>query len=939
MKIFVPGCRNCDENFEGLTFDIPQGGSTYYLLGHTLNPNALSGPNAAADPKGRGRKKSNTPQTADLGNTTLAPAAWTTIDIPADAIAVSNARNFYLRWEDKSSLLAKRRPKHGEGIVYHLQIREAGSQRVVWEKEVWNRNSYEQTKKDLPFVDGRAYVLHVAALRGVPTPNGFAAVIDVKGQPETLAASCQCEFTYMELEDVPDLVEYTVKGKLSYFFEHDPEKFPLTTTTATLTRYTRLIDPKTGKPSPMYSMMPTPNDDRHSVPVKINDDGTFEATIYAYPDGGLIDKNTRVGPVEFSAYGNLYEFFNLELNSPYYKPLEIKDGLPVKTVVDLSERTIDLGEISFNVWSYKLQIEVSKGYSEKKGATEAEGLYRNQDMSGLKGDVKRATEGLEATDNIPYYEGEMHPGTPIDKNTTPVAEGKVSVVTDKDGKKRTLITFDRLICNFQSNDKYLFRILQETEEEGKKKTLYANGFNKEAFRYIPDTKELYEAMNTGRSRFLVQRKAVLIDDTPPRSTVKGKLVFADPCVNMNEKKPLANTDVALVLTYLLEDGKGNSTAMSIEELYKDHESNDAITVTKPEYLSLAEMSCRDYLLGSLENRNKVLAVTRTDADGNFEFKDFVRIDSTFTEAYKGSGASSGDVASTAIELDGTLRATVRLVINTRMRHWWLNPSENIDIQPNSSMDVGTLLAYQNTYLLKIKPIGDPNDKTIDYPGGLIRRAVVKVTRDEMYKGEGAGGIVVEEKTIEKEEDCLFSVPKHKANAVLRIKEDGSKSADVEGVNELHIAVSTSDSTGEHSFHPDRILFPKDYSERESMRRYKKTDKTGIITTEQRCMGLSVSPYGDYLFRSVFQKETCESPIVLRAKEPIISGRVLDSENMNRSVEKGEVLLRYSHEYRHEFDPSNPDNRDKKNFSGKGYDGILKRSVSEAQGHGYFQFET
>ena len=950
LKIFVPGCRNCKGNNDDLTNDIPEVGSTYQLQGHTLNPNLLSGPNAGSDPKGR--KLANGDVKADLGSTSLASDVGARIEIPADAIAVNNARNFYLRWEDKSSLLAKRQPKPGEGIIYHLQIREAKTEKLVWEKDVWNHSSYEQTKKGLPFVDGQKYRLHIAAMRGVVTPNGFAAVIDAKGKPDVLASSCQCEFTYMKLKDVPNLVEYTVKGKLSYFFEHDPEIFPLTTTTATLTRYTRLIDAKTKKPSPMYSNMPTPKDDRHSVPVKINDDGTFEVTIYAYPDGGLIEEEQRIGSGEFSAFGNLYEFFNLELNSPYYKPLDKEGKRSSKTEVNLSDRTIDLGEISFNVWSYTLEIEMSKGYSEKKGATEAQGFHRNQDMTGLRGDVKRATE---KTGDIPRYEGDMHLGSPsdkklaastvrndkgfsatIDQKEAPIARGKVSVVTDKNGKKRTLITFDRLICNFQSNDEYLFNILQETEVGGKKKTLYANGFNKEAFRYIPNTKELNEKMKTGQSRFVVKRKAVLIDDTPPRSTVKGKLVFADPCVNINNTRPFANTDVALVLTYLLEDGKGHSTVMNIEELKQcaQNKTNGGITTTERRS-PIEDRIVLKYLSDSLENRNKVLAVTRTDANGNFEFKDFVRIDSTFTEAHKGRVSGGGEFP-WDINLNGTLRATVRLVVNSPKRHWWLNPSRNIDIQPNSSMDVGTLLALQNTYLLKIKPIGDPHDKTIDYPDQLLRGAVVKVTRDEMYKGEGTGGIVVKEQTINNEGDGVFSVPKHRMNLVSRDERD---KPDEESPNDLHIAVSTSDSTGEHSFHPCRILFPRDYMKRESDRHVGLYEKTGVLSlfkAPEGCKEIYESSYGDYLFTSEFKKETCEYPFILTAKEPIISGRVLDYENTVRSVEDGEVQLRYAKEGRSLRDktlrfptihtvPGTPD-------------GILVRPVSEAKGHGYFQFD-
>ena len=958
LKIFVPGCRNCNENFEGLTNNVPEGGSTYYLQGHTLNPNLLSGPNAGADPKGR--KPANSDAKTDLGGTSLASGSGTKIEIPADAIAVNNARNFYLRWEDKSSLLAKRQPKPGEGIIYHLQIREAKTEKLVWEKDVWNHSSYEQTKKGLPFVDGQKYRLHVAAMRGVVTPNGFAAVIDVKGKPDVLASSCQCEFTYMKLKDVPNLVEYTVKGKLSYFFEHDPEMFPLTTTTATLTRYTRLIDAKTKKPVPMYSKMSTPNDDRHSVPIKINDDGTFEVTIYAYPDGGLIEEEQRIGSGEFSAFGNLYEFFNLELNSPYYKPLDKEGKRPPKTEVNLSDRTIDLGEISFNVWSYTLEIEMSKGYSEKKGATEAQGFHRNQDMTGLRGDVKRATE---KTGDIPRYEGDMHIGSPrdkklaapavrndkgfnatIDQKEAPIARGKVSVVTDKNGKKRTIITFDRLICNFQSNDEYLFNILQETEVGGKKKTLYANGFNKEAFRYIPNTKELNEKMKTGQSRFVVKRKAVLIDDTPPRSTVKGRLVFKDPCDNESKERAFANTDVALVQTYLLEDDKGHSTVMTFEELLKSVERKSNGAITNSRWGASYKKAIYDNGLSHLEGRNKVLAVTRTDGNGNFEFKDFVRIDSTFTEAYNAYWSSKEEEVSTSYKVDGTLRATVRLVVNTPKRRWWLNPSRNIDIQPNSSMDVGTLLALQNTYLLKIKPIGDPHDKTIDYDGKLLRGAVVKVTRDEMYKGEGAGGIVVKEQTINNDGDGVFSVPKHRRIASFELSSLYDKAQDKKDVNDLHIAVSTSDNTGEHSFYPDRILYPMDYERREAKRNgdyYKKTGESNpvALSSRDKCKESYVTVFDDeYLFTTGFEKTTCECPIILMAKEPIISGRVLDSANVSRSVEDGEVQLRYAKEGRSLRDktrrfrtihtvtvPGTPD-------------GILVRPVSEAKGHGYFQFD-
>ena len=71
----------------------------------------------------------------------------------------------------------------------------------------------------------------------------------------------------------------------------------------------------------------------------------------------------------------------------------------------------------------------------------------------------------------------------------------------------------------------------------------------------------------------------------------------------------------------------------------------------------------------------------------------------------------------------------------------------------------------------------------------------------------------------------------------------------------------------------------------------------VSKAPEGCKEIYESSYGDYLFTSEFKKETCEYPFILTAKEPIISGRVLDYENTVRSVEDGEVQLRYAKEGR------------------------------------------
>ena len=924
LKIFVPECRNCNENFEGLTNNIPEGGSTYYLQGHTLNPNLLSGPNAGADPKGR--KPANSDAKADLGGTSLASGSGTKIEIPADAIAVNNARNFYLRWEDKSSLLAKRQPKPGEGIIYRLQIREAASEHLVWEKDVWERNSYEQTKKGLPFVDGQKYVLHVTAMRGVVTPNGFSAVIDAKGKPDVLASSCQCEFTYMELDDVSDLVEYTVKGKLLYKFEHHPEKYPLTTTTATLTRYTRLIDAKTGKPSPICPKMPTPNDDRHSVPVKINDDGTFEATIYARPDGGLIEKDQEIAGIAGpGARGDLYEFFNLELNSPYYT-LGKKEERLSKTEVNLSDKTVDLGEITYNVWSYTLEVEVSKGY--KGSDNKVKGTYRELNPPNVNGQVKRVMFGLEGYEDMPYYEGDILPSQPkgpYGKNL--ITEGKVEIREGSDGKEHTYVTFDRLICNFQYNDHYHVFIEQKLEENGKKKTYYTNEFSRTEkyldFKYIPTRTEQMQAEKDEHSNFFVKRQAVLLDDRPPRSTVKGRLVFADPCVDESQRKPMANTDIALVVTYLVKDKKGNEVVMNCEDIVESCANNKSgenspVSSMKGEHSerNVPNDYILEWVLRELKDRNKILAVTRTDADGNFEFKDFARIDSTFTqEVYK--EAKPNGWYDTGVKIDGTLRATVRVVVNNAMKRRWLNPSKDIEIQPNSTMDVGELKAYVDSYILRVKPIGDPTRNDINMRGLTLRGAWVEIARDKTYDSEAAGKSVVERKQVRNKEGVDFCVPRHFGTIF----------------KDLHIMTFTSDSSGEHAFETDKIFYPGEYYSREYLsRRRDLRDERARAACDETWHNIYHTDL--YYFTSSFKRSVCEVPIAMTPKNPIVSGRLLDSENLGRGVDGTVYLVTQSYNYKGEKETKHYDKYFEKGFFG---DVIASRETS-ASNQGYFVFD-
>ena len=895
LVIFVPDCPNCNQGQNDVPFTLPTAGTTYQLLGNTLNPNlAFAGANAGAS----------------------ASATTVSVNIPADAVAVNNARNFFLRWEDKSRALAKLQPQPGEGIVYRLQVRDASNNRVVWTRDVWNSNSYEQTQEGLPFRDGGRYLLHIDALRGTVAQTGFNILLDKTGKPETIASSCNCAFTFMKLPDIPDLEEYTVKGKLSYKFEHHPEKYPLTTTTATLTRYTK---PAEGGGT-WYA---TPKDDRHAVPIRINDDGTFEVTVHAYPNNGLIPADPSIitmKPID------LREFFNLELNSPYYRSFGTTPEPP--TVVNLTDKIIDLGEITFNVWSYTLEVEVSKGYSKYGG--DVTGTYRELTPQDVTGYVSRLMFGLEGFEDVPYYEGDIPADEPKSQyGKGRITDGKVEIKKGDDGKEHTFVTFDRLICNFQSNDRYLIDISQELEVDGKKKKYEINEFRGvEGFQYRPDSKELILARALNKSNFLVKEKATLIDDAPPRSSVKGRLVFADPSVNRNQTQPLANTDIALVVTYLILDDQGHSTVMDPNHLMQD-KTNKAVQAGGAAGQD-QDKAFQEFSEG-IEDRNMVLATTRTDANGDFEFKDFANIDSVYTEQFKKMVQTAGGEFYYLFNADGRLKRTVRVVVNNSEKRSWLNPNRDIDVQPNTSVDVSTLVAYLDTYKLRVKPVGDPTDKfTVpDKKGKILKDVFVNIQRDPIYQGEPAEK-TEQEDYVKNDNGLVFSVPRHRIDqkGYLGVNEDVATRM----FNELKIRAFTKDTVGEQACYTRNIQYPRDYYEDRALhKRYWPEERLNQVYSKVE-PSLFKSQNDSYLFVDDYRDVTYDLIIAMHPQKPIISGRVLDAENMSRSVERGQVLLKTAKlSYFARYDYANTVQMVSAGFT-------WEREVSEAKGNGYFSFD-
>ena len=205
------------------------------------------------------------------------------------------------------------------------------------------------------------------------------------------------------------------------------------------------------------------------MPIQINDDGTFEVTVHAYPDNGLISADPSIitmNPVD------LREFFNLELNSPYYRPFGTTPEPP--TVVKLTGKVIDLGEITFNVWSYTLEVEVSKGYSKYGG--DVTGTYRELTPQDVTGYVSRLMFGLEGFEDVPYYEGDIPANEPKSQyGKGRITDGKVEIkrATTEGSHLRHLRPVD---LQFPEQRPVFIDISQELEVDGKKKKYEINEF-------------------------------------------------------------------------------------------------------------------------------------------------------------------------------------------------------------------------------------------------------------------------------------------------------------------------------------------------------------------------------------------------------------------------------------------------------------------------------
>jgi len=832
-------------------------------------------------------------------------------------LGVNNTHDFYVRWEALKGfghgLIIRNAPE--QGVVYQLHFYDqTGTE--IWNRQVWSDPFYQQGMAGLPFKDKENYALFIEAFAGEKFNNAIT-IHQKNGSNQKIGESYYCGFEYVRLPDGDEsLVSYTITGKLIYKFQDHPEEFPLYSSQVKLVKHLEVIDTITGKVladgiAPFFYQKAGPETDWS---VKVDESGHFLATIKAHGNGGNLGSGMVIvhDANHFGDYsGKVVEYLTLEVNSPYY--------VNPSTVIPLSKTSIDLGKIVTPVYSFTLKAEVKKGYFKMSYAGGSAHWAKTTNVEDLNPKKVKAIlyRNGKTSSEIPYYEGDMlaHDPNAFEKK---VSYGTLTTEIGTDGKARTVIVFDRLICSCLPNDNYYLDITQDTLINGKAVS-YFSDYHWTAVSFKPSADELAASKKTNTTNFSKRIKATIMSLDPPTSSVSGKLVFRDPDDPQGGIKPLAMGKVSLMLVYTIQDSKGHSTVFDAYHVLQDIEnqtqgigSSDDNSAISGRYEAGLQNQMEDKLKHPFSDGNTILATANTDAEGNFVFDNFANLDTMGTKNASGTlySGGSGEYKGN-IYYDGKLTRTVRLVITDWRGEHMFNPSDNINIQPLSSMNVGVLTAYLKTYKMTVVPrsfIYNKNDKSL---GDIVYGAKVRLVQYD--------GTVLGEKFADSKQGCTFScILRHNANV---------------NWDDCSIQISTNDTVGENAYKTRYANFPRNYTDYKldttysnNLDRYQNGNNASASYDkyhnyeDQKMKEISKVYYKHetdfYFIKEDYKPVSVNINVYLWPKDPVISGRVLDASNPMRSVDNGSVYL---------FGNSIV------NLP------VANRTVSESNQHGYFTF--
>jgi TANFOR domain-containing protein len=277
-----------------------------------------------------------------------------------------------------------------QDLVYRMQIRQADTDVFILQSEGKNQFSYAAVTPPAAMKNGGFYTVQVYGIDSVTNKQ--------------VAQSDRVKFQYKIIPENASQWPVQIKMKLTYQYDTDTEVYPYQGS-ATIRRFYAVVDTTTqGKTGSRVV--------KGMIPVQQINPGESAAalqTVTSLADGqvqfSFQDKITLPYPKGLLSAGELKGTsethlvikpqYLVEVNSPYFQPL--------KDTFLLSGPSVDRGLVTLTPYSYRLQLQVQKGY--KQGAGKNAPLKVQQALSGLKVIIYRRIDA-GSLPGLPAWEGE-----------------------------------------------------------------------------------------------------------------------------------------------------------------------------------------------------------------------------------------------------------------------------------------------------------------------------------------------------------------------------------------------------------------------------------------------------------------------------------------------------------------------------------------------------
>ncbi len=368
------------------------------------------------------------------------------------------------------------------------------------------------------FVPGETYTV---------TVTGY----DTKGSQIEQATSCQWQLQEADKQALPKL---NISGRLVYGFDksqyHGANNASITIQ-LTDTRAQTAISP-----------------DKNYVSATTDGNGNFKAQLTQLPaDTGR-------------------KWLLVHINNPYYRQPDtsflIKRVPPVvysngKNAVQATQDTLKIGDIQTMVYSNRLTVTVKKGFPKSLTNQDYDAQYGfktnyNHDIfidASTIDTMSRMPDGIKVTvfrkskaSDIPSYEGDGN--TPKDTRSlvkiNPISSMiKVAEGTTQGGASgKAQVTFNNLLCNFESGDVYYLQAQLPSDSTGTNQDLYAP---QTAYAFKP-------AISNGPQAYHHTIDYNIISQKPPTAHVKGRVMYQWPS-QPGVLHPYANKTVYIAEQY------------------------------------------------------------------------------------------------------------------------------------------------------------------------------------------------------------------------------------------------------------------------------------------------------------------------------------------------------------------------------------------------------